>query len=144
MKENKRWPKKKIMLYSFLGAAVIGLGIALFNYRTFLNYKRDVAAIKVQNVDLNTIADGEYFGDCSVDLVRANVRVVIRGHAITELELLEHYNDRGEAANVIPGNIIAEQRIDVDAVTGATSSSRVIQEAVYNALTGERTIRRDR
>lgn len=34
----------------------------------------------------------------------------------------------------------AEQRIDVDAVTGATALSKVIQEAVYNALTGKRTI----
>ena len=61
---------------------------------------------------------------------------------ILELELIEHYNDRSAAANDLPNRILKEQRIDVDAVSGATSSSKVIQEAVFNALTGERTIRR--
>lgn len=145
MDRKKRWSgKKKVVLYTILGAMVIALAMGLYNYRIVFNYKRDVAAIKVQNVDLNTIADGEYFGDCNVDLVRAKVRVAVQEHVITELELVEHYNDRGDAASVIPGNILAEQRIDVDAVTGATSSSRVIQEAVYNALTGDRTIRQNR
>lgn len=55
-----------------------------------------------------------------------------------ELELLEHDNDRGEAANGMPSRMLEEQRIDVDTVSGAASSCRVIQQAVYNALTGER------
>lgn len=62
---------------------------------------------------------------------------------ITELELIEHYNDRGESANVLPQRMLDEQRIDVDGVSGATSSSKAIQEAVYNALTGKRTIRQE-
>ena len=36
----------------------------------------------------------------------------------------------------IPGEIVAQQRIGVDAVSGATDSSTVIQKAVENALTG--------
>ena len=56
-----------------------------------------------------------------------------------EVELLEHYNGRGEAANVMPSRMLEEQRIDVDTVFGATSSCKVIQQAVYNALAGERS-----
>lgn len=56
-----------------------------------------------------------------------------------ELELLEHHHSRGEAAGVLPSIMLQEQRIDVDAVSGATSSCRVIQQAVQNALMGEHT-----
>lgn len=144
MKERKRMStKKRIILFSIFGVVLIALTYGINYYITFLNYERDVAAIQVQNVDLNTISDGEYFGDCNVDFIRAKVRVVIENHMITDVELLEHYNDRGEAANALPARILEEQRIDVDAISGATASSNVIQEAVYNALTGERTIRKD-
>lgn len=134
----------KIIFLIIIVVAAISLLFYVKNYVTFLNYKNDVAAIQVQNVDLKDIKDGEYFGDCNVDLIRAKVRVVVHNHVITELELLEHYNDMGDAASVLPDRIIEEQRIDVDAISNATASSRVIQEAVYNALTGNRTIRQDK
>lgn len=132
---------KKIMGFVILGAAVIVVACGGGYLRKLNLYKQDVQAIQVQNVDLNTVADGEYFGDCDVDFVRARVRVVVKDHVIEELELLEHYNGRGASAETLPSKMLAEQRIDVDAVAGATSSSKVIQEAVYNALTGEHTIR---
>ncbi len=131
--------KVKVVLV-VIGTVALALGINY--YITFLNYEKDVAAIQVQSVDLNSIEDGEYFGDCNVDLVRARVRVLVENHVITELELLEHYNDRGAAADILPVRILEEQRVDVDAVSGATASSNVIREAVYNALTGNRTIRK--
>ncbi len=100
------------------------------------NYKKKIEAIQVQNVDLSTIEDGEYFGSCDVGFVSARVRIVMKDHVIEELELLEHNNGRGAAAEALPSTMLAEQRIDVDVVSGATASSKVIQEAVYNALTG--------
>ncbi|QQO10875.1 FMN-binding protein [Breznakiella homolactica] len=141
---KKKLSKGAKIILSIIGVVVVGaLAFGINYYITFLNYEKDVAAIQVQDVDLNTIADGEYFGDCNVDLVRARVRVVVENHVITELELVEHYNDRGAAADALPARILEEQRVNVDAVSGATASSNVIREAVYNALTGERTIRKD-
>lgn len=108
------------------------------------NYKRNVQALQVQNVDFSGIPDGEYLGDCDVNFVRARVSVVIKDHAIQHIALLEHHHERGAAAEVLPSKIVSEQRIDVDVISGATSSSKVIQEAVYNALTGKRTIESQR
>lgn len=141
MKAARKLSKRtKIILIAIAAIVVIALAFGINYYITFLNYERDVAAIQVQHVDLSTIEDGEYFGDCNVDLIRVRVRVVVKDHAITELELLEHYNDRGADADVLPARMLEEQRVDVDAVSGATASSNVIREAVYNALTGGRTI----
>lgn len=120
------------------GLCVLATG-AYYGIRLW-KYKQNVAQIRIQNVDMNTVPDGEYFGDCDVDFVAAKVRVVVAEHRIAEIQLLEHYHDRGAAAETLPETIVQEQRLDVDAVTGATSSSKVIQEAVYNALTGKRTI----
>jgi len=140
-------PKKlsqrtKLVLCGALLALVVAFGFGLDYLFTLRAYRRDIAAIQVRHVDLSAIADGEYYGDCDVDFVRAQVRVVVKDNQIIELEMIEHYNDRGAAANEIPNRILQQQRIDVDAVSGATASSKVIQEAVYNALTGERTIRK--
>lgn len=117
------------------------LGIGLVYGSRYLiglqHYRQGIAAIEIQDIDLSAIPDGEYFGEYNVDFIRVQVRVLMEAGKIQELELLEHYNDRGESANVMPHRILEEQRIDVDTVTGATSSSKVIQQAVYNALTGK-------
>ena len=48
---------------------------------------------------------------------------------------MEHRNERGKAAEVIVGNVVATQEINVDAVSGATNSSNVIKKAIENAIT---------
>lgn len=57
-------------------------------------------------------------------------------YKIIKITILEHDNGRGEAAEAITDSIIREQKIDVDAVSSATSSSVVIKKAVENALNG--------
>lgn len=56
--------------------------------------------------------------------------------AITEVTLTDYHSILGRGAEAIPEEIVAQQRIGVDAVSGATDSSTVIQKAVENALTG--------
>ena len=53
---------------------------------------------------------------------------------ISDIEIWEHRNERGGKAESIIEDILEEQRIDVDAVTGATNSSLVIEKACENAL----------
>ena len=138
---KKRLSTKSKVIILIIAAIVLAALAFGINYLVgYFNYVKDVAAMQAQSVDLSTIEDGEYFGDCDIGLVRVKVRVVVKGQVITEVELLEHYNGRGESAEVLPGRILEEQRIDVDVISGATSSSNAILEAVYNALTGQRTI----
>ncbi len=51
-------------------------------------------------------------------------------HVITKIDLLKHKSGQGGAAGAITDGIIREQKIAVDAISGATLSSRVIQKAV--------------
>ena len=53
---------------------------------------------------------------------------------IDNIELLEHRNERGKNAEGIIPRIIEAQKVDVEAVSGATNSSTVIKKAVEKAL----------
>ena len=64
--------------------------------------------------------------------------VTVQNGAITNIDILEHKNGRGSSAEAVVDRIIEEQKIEVDAVSGATNSSAVIKKAVENALTGEK------
>lgn len=87
-----------------------------------------------QNKSAASIPNGSYRGSCDVNFIYAEVEVVVQDGAIEQIELLEHRNDRGSAAEGIGQRIVEEQTIDVDTVSGATNSSKVIKKAVDNAL----------
>ena len=61
------------------------------------------------------------------------MEVTVQDGVITNIDILEHKNGRGKSAEVVADRIMEEQKIDVDAVSGATNSSVVIKKAVENA-----------
>lgn len=128
--------RRKTIIIVVVGIVVIALAVGGYLLNTLVTYRRNVAAMQIRSVDLTAIDDGEYFGESDVGLVSAKVRVVVENHRISSIELIEHNNGRGAPAEVIPDRIVEEQRIDVDAISGATASSNVIRAAVYDALAG--------
>ena len=80
------------------------------------------------------IQDGIYEGEYDAGYIYAKVEVEIINGEIVFVDLLEHRNERGKAAEKVLNDIIAENKVDVDAVTGATNSSNVIKKAVENAI----------
>ncbi|MDF2611572.1 MAG: uncharacterized protein K0R92_3046, partial [Lachnospiraceae bacterium] len=70
-------------------------------------------------------------------IVKASVQVTVLNHAITEVKILSHDNGKGKPAEAITNDIVVNNSLEVDTISGATYSSNVIRMAVYNALTGE-------
>lgn len=132
MKTNGKRRLSRLLLL-LLALALIGGGVY---WNRVADYRRAVAAITVTEPDLSTLPDGTYVGDCDVGFIYAKVAVTVRGGAIAAVDLLEHRNGRGAAAETIPAAVTAAQRVDVDAVSGATNSSTVIKKAIERALTG--------
>ena len=81
------------------------------------------------------VADGVYDGSCETGVVNATVQVTVRDHVITDISLVRHDNGRGASAEAVLQQMLRSQTTDVDAVSGATCSSKVIRKAVENALT---------
>lgn len=86
-------------------------------------------------VDRQTLIDGIYEGSFRRGPMKARVKVTIENQRISSVDLLEHDTWKGkEAEKIIPDRIIQEQSTEVNTVSGATMSSRVIMNAVQNAL----------
>ena len=85
-------------------------------------------------VELDNVVDGVYEGSSETTLVKVNVRVTVKDGSIENIEILKHECGKGLPANIIVNDMISQNEIDVDAVSGATVSSEVIKDAVRNAL----------
>lgn len=58
-------------------------------------------------------------------------------HKLSSVEILEHRTERGKPAEKLTETMIQQQTNKVDAVSGATNSSKAIMKAVENALQSE-------
>ncbi len=99
---------------------------------------RRVREVVLPEPELSRLEDGLHTGEVRYrdGLYRLNVR--IRDHRIVELQVVEGARDRRDReALAVLGRVVAEQRLNVDAVSGATRSSKLYLLAAYHALTGE-------
>lgn len=90
--------------------------------------------ITFSNLELSYIDDGIYVGEYTLLPVKVILQVEIKNHQIHEINILEHQNGFGKKAEVITRDIIEKQSLDVDLVSGATVSNKVILKAIDNAL----------
>lgn len=127
--------KKRAALYSAATVILISLICLAVYLKSVSDYKQAVSDITFQTIDVTNIANGAYVGECNVGFIYAKVEVTVQEGKITNIEILEHKHERGQTAEVVIDNIVAEQKIEVDAISGATNSSTVIKKAVENALT---------
>ena len=114
----------KIAVLSMLVAVAMCLqacGKPVINYRT---------------VDFKSVKDGEYQGVGEWRKYKAVVRVKVSDGRLVSAALTQHIDHKGlgKPAEAILQTVVEKQTMDVDAVTGATISSKVILMALGNAL----------
>ena len=127
--------RNKAVLIVISALLVIGLFAGGLYLKFISDYKAKVAALTFDEIDLTKVEDGVYEGQCDTGVVRVRVQVTIRNHQLESIELLEHENGRGTPAEAILDQMVQDQTTAVDAVSGATCSSKVIRKAVENAIT---------
>lgn len=114
---------------------LIVIFLAILGAKAYLEANLEkLADMPVSNVDLSKVKDGVYTGSYKAFPVAAEVKVTINNHKITEIELIKHDNGQGGAAEVIPSKVVEAQSLEVDIVSGATYSSKVILKAIESAL----------
>ena len=126
--------RNKAVLIVISVLLVIGLFAGGLYLKSIRDYKAKVNALTFDEIDLTKVEDGVYEGRCDTGVVRARVQVTVRDHRLESIELLEHENGRGTPAEAILAQMVQDQTTAVDAVSGATCSSKVIRKAVENAL----------
>lgn len=118
-------------------AAVVGLFVF-----TFLSMDNKIGSelesLEYYDVNLNEIENGIYQGKAETTFVKAEVEVEVNDHEIIRINLLKHDNGLGKEAERITEDMIRLNTYEVDAVSGATSSSQVIKSAVSAALANKK------
>ena len=132
-----RISKKKIISFIVLLLLLIGLICGAVYLKKVADYKRAIGETTFDEIDIADVSDGIYIGEYDVNFIYAKVEVTVEDGEIVSINIMEHRHERGKAAETVIEKIIEEQKIDVDAISGATNSSTVIKKAVENALKGE-------
>ncbi|MBN2102575.1 FMN-binding protein [bacterium] len=84
--------------------------------------------------ELARIQDGTYTGEKKAGPIFVRVEVAVKEHTITHCKILKHRCGRGKPANTIVDSVLHKQSLEIDAVSGATFSSKVILKAIQMAL----------
>lgn len=125
--------KKKLLkiLVIVIGILIIGGGLFKIRYDRMVRVFREE---EVGTVDLQQIEDGVYPGNFGDFLVSVTLDVTVSDNRITDIEIVEQHCGPGYNAEETVDRILEAQSPYVDAVSGATGSSRCIMIAVYKAL----------
>ena len=99
-----------------------------------MRYRRIISEIEIRTPNLTQIHDGTFNGVFDAILISADVDVTVENHIITDVTINHHHHDRGHGAEIVAVEVVENQSLEVDAVSGATNSCRVILKAIQNAL----------
>ena len=133
--EKKTRLKRRILIMAVIMIAVAGVVLAAKTALSKMESNLEgLMLLDVTDVDLKSISDGTYTGEYSALPVSAKVSVSIKDHCITNIDLLEHNNGQGAGAEVIPLIVVEKQTLQIDTISGATYSSKVILKAIEDAL----------
>jgi len=94
--------------------------------------------VKVSGVELAGTKNGTFEGSHETPLVKASVLVTISGEKMTDIQIIRHENGKGQKAEEIVSVVLEKQTTKVDAVSGATLSSKVILKSIENAVESAR------
>ena len=111
------------------------VGILSFNkqYKALLEDVDKEYAL-IEKIDMMEIQDGEYSYRFGKIPVVVDLKVIVKDHAITSITMNEQSSGPGYEALETIDRILLKQEVKVDAVSGATTSSKVIMIAAYKAL----------
>jgi uncharacterized protein with FMN-binding domain len=115
---------RRILIALFAISLCISLGACM----------SDVDKLVIADVPISTVGDGTYEGVFTTMLVTAKVQVTVTTGRLESVKVLEHRHGPGHGADAIVDRVIAAQSLNVDAISGATSSSKVMLKAIQSAL----------
>lgn len=94
-----------------------------------------IQKMEIVTVDLNEVMDGVYPGDFSYGKFTYEVEVTVKNHKIEGIKVIKNRNSKyAKMAEGVLARIIEKQTLQVDAISGATTTSKAFMKAVENAL----------
>ncbi len=91
-------------------------------------------SLRIGTVDLGQVADGTYTGSYDSYRWSTTVEVTVKNHAVTDIRAVKAQAGTERIAETLVSEIEQQQRVNVDAVSGATATSKSFLMAVQTAL----------
>ena len=126
--------KKRIILVVSIIVLILIAFVIFAAVTKIQNELQTLSTALIKNVDMTQVPNGVYLGQFSTLPVSAKVEVSVEGGKIINIKLIEHKNGQGKPAEVIIEQVLEDQTLDVDLISGATYSSKVILKAIEDAL----------
>jgi uncharacterized protein with FMN-binding domain len=120
----------KIVVVVFLAAGLIVAGFSQLN-----RGMADIRKITILPVDLQTVTDGIHVGSYCKGRWCYEVSVSLRGHSINSIIITNKKMAMfRKLNNELIAGVIQKQTPAIDAIAGATISSKALLKAIENAL----------
>ncbi len=119
-------------------AVSVTVGSSIGLYKASEKNMKEVHGMIIPSVDITQLKDSVYNGSFSYVGMPHRVAVTVKDHKIQQIEITKKYKRQWfkMAEGVIP-RVIESQNTTVDAVCGATTSSKALLMAIHNALVPE-------
>lgn len=131
----KKGYKVLLIILSIIVMLIVAGTIAIKSIETRLGSLVD---LEMPQIDLSEVPDGTHLGEYRSFPVMAKVNVIVKNNQIISVELLSYRHGQNMKLDELPDRIVQAQSLDVDAVSGATLTSKTVLLAVDRALKGER------
>ena len=133
-REEKR--KNRVLIY--IGVVLgISLLIAAFAIpRAIMAINENlVLELEVDEYDISSVPDGEYFGNYESTHLAATVSVTISGGRMTDFELLDYYGIDAKRAQTVFEAVKEYQMLNVpDENIGSEPTDKIVLKAISSAL----------
>lgn len=118
-----------------IAAGIVAL-LLLGGFATVTDGLREAVAVEVGDIDLTRVPDGNYTGRYDFKRWRTSVQVEVRGHRIEGISVVEDVRAAGmtDCADETIRRVLEAQSLRVDAVSGATATTKAYLKAVEDAL----------
>ncbi len=126
--------KKKLLIGLALVIILTGVYFAVQGVKRSQEFAK-IRGMQIENVDLAQLPDQRYLGEFGYGATVYKVAVVVENHQIKDVEILHNRDSKyAKMAERVRENVLEAQALDVDVISGATTTSKALLKAMENAL----------
>lgn len=133
---ERKSKSNKVSLVLILIVALAIVGVFGARYMLAMNKEQQaVRALVIEDQDLSSIHDGVYTGYYTYGGFTYEASVTIRNYTIRDIEIIKNRNSKyAKMAEGVVENILKKGNVNVEVVSGATTTSKALLKAIEQAL----------
>lgn len=129
--DTKEFKHRKLVLIILIPCIIFGITMTIQSEIRHIHLRNT----PIEDIDVSKIEDGVYEGKSTFGSYTYHIKVTIANHRITDIDDMAPRNSiYVQYATGVFSRIIDKQTPNVDAISGATTTSKAFMKAVENAL----------